>query len=141
MMEDIINSKLTPAEKLFLIAEWILRDYLPYELQSVKLSDIQAKVTTFVEKRLPSGFLENALTEAKSILHTKNHARVLPLIIGLAYYSYIDSEVVHEHEKRLEMMSTVSQLGFKLSEIEEFHETWTQTVGDSATLFNKIFKK
>ena len=141
MIEEIINSKLTSVEKLFLIAEWTLRDYLPYELQSVKLSDIQAKVKTCLAERLPSGFLKNALKEAKSLLHVENHGRILSLIIGLAYYSYIDSEVVYEHETRLEMMSMVSQLGFQLPEIERFYEKWTCTIGDSATLFNKIFEK
>ena len=141
MIEEIINSKLTSAEKLFLIAEWTLRDCLPHELQSVKFSDIKAKVKTCLAERLPPGFLKNALKEVKSLLHVEDHGRILSLIIGLAYYSYIDSEVVYEHETRLEMMSRVSQLGFRLPEIEQFYEKWASAIGDSATLFNKMLEK
>jgi len=141
MTEEIINSKLVPVKKLFLVTEWILRDYLPYELQSVKLSDFRARVKSFATKRLPPGFLENALGKVGSILHVENREQALSLIIGLAYYSYIGSEIVYEHETRLEMMSRVSELGLKLSEVERLYEKWVSTIGDSETLFNEVFTK
>jgi hypothetical protein len=141
MIEDIINSKLAPAEKLFLVTEWMLRDHAPYELLDLKLSDIQGGVKSFVARRLPSGFLKNALGQVKSLLQIKNQRRLFPLMIGLAYYSYVDSEFVYEHEMRMEMMSKVSELGFELQEIEKFYEKWVNTIGDGEILFNKIFEK
>ena len=141
MMEEIINSRLTPAEKLFLIAEWILRDHLPYELQDVSLSDVLDEIKSFVVKQLPQDFLEDALKEVRSLLHIENDNSILLMIVGLAYYSYIDSEVLYDHETRSKMMSKVSELGFRLSEIEQLYEKWAHIIGDSATLFNKMFEK
>ena len=141
MLDDIIDSKLAPAEKLFLVAEWMLRNHEPYELPDLKLSDVQGEVKSFVARRLPSDFLKNALGQVKSLLKIKNQRQLLPLMIGLAYYSYVDSEFVYEHEIRVEMMSKVSELGFEVQEIEEFYEKWVNTIGDDETLFNKIFEK
>lgn len=141
MMDDIINSKLTPAQKLFLIVENMLRVHVPHDLQNIKLSDTELKVKNLVAKRLSSDFLEDALGEVKSLLNIDNHKRILALIIGLAYYSYIDSEFVYDHELRLKMMSRVSEFGVKLSEIEKFHDQWVRIFGDSETIFNKMLEK
>jgi len=141
MIKDIINSKLTPAEKLFLVAEWILRSHEPYELPDLKLPDILDAVKSVVVRQLPSGFLKNALEEVKSLLHIEDQRRLLPLLIGLAYYSYVDSEFVYEHEIRREMMSKVSELGYEVQEIEKFYEKWVSAVGNDETLFNKISEK
>jgi hypothetical protein len=141
MRKEIANSKLSPGQKLFLVSEWVIRDYLPNELQNVELSDIHAKVKSYVARHFLPGFRESALEELKSVFHVENHERISSLIIGLAYYSYIESEFVYEHEMRFEMMSRVSELGFELSEIEQFYEKWVDTFGSSEDLFNRVFEK
>jgi len=141
MITDIVDSKLSPAEKLFLIAEWILRDHEPYELPALNLHNILDEVKSVVARQLPSGFLINALDQAKLLLHIKDQRPLLPLLVGLAYYSYVNSEFVYEYEIRNELMLKVSELGYEVQEMEKFYKKWVSAVGDDETLFNKIFEK
>jgi hypothetical protein len=141
IFKDIIQSKLTPAEKAFLISEWILRRRKPYELATIKLADVLNEAEEFILRQLPPGFLTNALNQLRTLLRIKNQKPLFPLVIALAYYSYVHSEFIYDRETRRRLLSKISELGYKVQEVEKYYRKWTRVMGDDEVIFNKMLMK
>jgi hypothetical protein len=138
MIEDIRDSKLGSAEKTFLVIEWILRKYTPYELQKIRLDKLKIEIESSLENSLPAKTRRLALKKIGQTFNISDEKKSLSLLIGLAYFSYIDNEFVYDKVMRKEMLSKETQVGFSPSEIELLYEKWSEVFGTAEELFNKI---
>jgi len=141
MIRDIKSSNLGPTEKAFLIIEWNLREHRPYELHGMSLNKVGEKIRSSLKRHLSSRIRKSALEKLKSTFNISDDEKALSLLIALAYFSYIDNEIVHDHVMRKEMLSKEIEVGFSPSEIELLYKKWTEIFGTSEDLFNKIFLK
>lgn len=141
MIRVILKSNLRPIEKLFLTIEWFLREQKPYVLYGTKLIDLERKVEALIKNQVPSELRQAALKEASDIFEINGDKKLFLLLTALSYYSYIVNEIVHDHDARKELLSKLSELGFRSSEIQRLNDKWTEVAGSPEELFNKIFRK
>jgi len=138
MIEDIKSSKLGSTEKTFLVIEWILREYTPYELQKIRLDKLKKEIESSLKSYLPTKTRKLALKKIGHTFNVSDDEKALSLLIGLAYFSYIDNEFVYDKVMRKEMLSKETRVGFSPSEIELLYEKWAEVFGTAEELFNKV---
>jgi hypothetical protein len=138
MIEDIKSSELGSAEKAFLVIEWILREYAPYELQKIRLDKLRKEIEVSLRSHLSTKTRKLALKKIKQTFNVSDDEKALSLLIGLACFSYIDNEFVYDKVMRKEMLSKETEVGLSPSEIEQLYEKWTEAFGTAEELFNKI---